>query len=133
MNIEAALAKHVTEAPQTAAHIGGRMYPKRLPQNPTYPAIVYHRVSGNREHSHDSSSGLAHPRIQLDVYARTHVEAKAVAEAVRSVLDGLPAGKLGGSAGVDTSGVFLEDDDDGYDDDFEIYWFRMDFSIFHNE
>ncbi len=40
---------------------------------------------------------------------------------------------MGGVGGVDVNGVFLEDDDDGYDDDLQVYWWRMDFTLWHNE
>lgn len=132
MTIEAAITKHLTEAAGLAGVLGGRVYPKHLPQNPTYPAIAYHRISGPREHSHDGSSGLAHPRFQLDLFARTHVAAKDLAEKVRLALDGYK-GVMGGVGGVDVNGAFLEDDDDGYDDDLKVYWWRMDFTVWHNE
>ena len=132
MTIETAITRHLTENAGLAGVLGGRVYPKRMPQNPTYPTIVYHRISGAREHSHDGSSGLAHPRFQLDLWAKTHIAAKDLAEKVRAALDGYK-GVMGGVGGVDVNGVFLEDDDDGYDDDLQVYWWRMDFTLWHSE
>ena len=132
MTIEAAITKHLTENAGVASVAAGRVYPKHLPQNPTYPAIVYHRISGPREHSHDGSSGLAHPRFQFDLYAASHVACKDLAEKLRLALDAFK-GTMGGAGGVDVNGVFLEDDDDGYDDDFKVFWWRMDFILWHNE
>lgn len=130
MTIEAALVKHLTEHAGLASVLGGRVFPKHRPQQPAYPAIVYHRISGPREHSHDGASGLAHPRFQFDCYAPTYAGAKDLSERVRAALDGY-RGLMGGS--VDVNGAFLEDDDDGYDDDLQVYWWRQDFIIWHNE
>lgn len=128
MTIEAVLATRLIEA-TGLAYLGGRVYPKHLPENTPYPAIAYHRISTPREHSHDGPSGLAHPRFQFDLYARTYAGISELAEGVRASLDGYK-GLLGG---VDVQGVFLEDDDDGYDDDLEVFWRRLDFTVWHNE
>lgn len=132
MTIEAAITKHLTENAGVASLAAGRVYPGHLPQKPTLPAIVMHRISGPREHSHDGSSGLAHPRFQFDVWAGSHVKAKALAEAVRAAMDGF-RGTMGGAGGVEVSGCFLEDDDDGYDDALELFVWRMDFIVWHAE
>lgn len=128
MTIDAALNQLLIASPAFAA-VGDRVYPKKLPENPVYPAIVYHRISTVREHSHEGSSNLAAVRIQFDIYARTYVAARDAAEGLRSVLDGF----RGVVDGVDINGAFNEDEDDGYDDDMQVYWFRQDYRILHNE
>ncbi len=128
MTIDAAINQLLIASPAFAS-VGDRVYPKKLPENPVYPAIVYHRISTVREHSHDGSSSLAAARFQFDIYARSYVAARDAAEALRSILDGF----RGVVAGVDINGAFNEDEDDGYDDDIQIYWFRQDYRIFHNE
>lgn len=129
MSIEAALFTLLTTTPSIAAKVADRVYPKQLPQDPTTPAIVYHRISGPREHSHDGSSGLAHPRFQLDMYAGSYLEAKALADAVRVAIDGYK----GTVEGVEIQAIFLENDDDGHDDELKVYWFQADYIIWHAE
>jgi hypothetical protein len=70
-----------------ATLVGDRIYPEHLPQNPTCPAVTYFQVGGPRDHSLAGSSGLAVTRWQVDVWAPTYIEAKAVAEEVRLALD----------------------------------------------
>ena len=129
MTIEEALDTYLQSNTDLTELIGTRLYPKKLPQKPTLPAVVYHRISGPREHSMDGSSGLAHPRFQFDMYGRTYAAAKDVSDKMRLALDAFK-GTIGG---VDINGAFLEDDSDGYDDDLEIYWFQADYEIWHNE
>ncbi|QQS08676.1 MAG: DUF3168 domain-containing protein [Phycisphaerales bacterium] len=129
MTIEAELFQFLTTNAALSGLLADRLYPKQLPQNPIYPAIVYHRISGARDYSHDGSGNRAEPRFQFDCYDRTHVGAKALAEGLRLALSGY-RGPMGT---VDVQSAFLEDDDDGYDDDMKVYWYRMDFAIAHVE
>ncbi|MEE9401256.1 MAG: DUF3168 domain-containing protein [Dehalococcoidia bacterium] len=99
-----------------------RIYPLLLPQVPTLPAVVYLRVSGMREQSHDGDSALQHPRFQFSCWAETYLEALAVAEEVRIALQGLT------TAGV---GIY-ENAHDLYDTDTGWYHVPVDITIWHN-
>lgn len=66
----------------------GRIYPMVLPQDPTFPALVYQRVSAVREESQSGPSGLAHPRIQFSCWGAEYPAAKRLSEALRKTLDG---------------------------------------------
>lgn len=132
MTIEEAIQAHLLATPNVAALVGVRVYPVKMPQRPTYPAVVYNRISGPREHSQDGSSGLAHPRFQLDCFAATYAGAKDLASKVRLALDGF-RGSMGGVSGVDVNAVFIEDDRDDYDDDIHVYWVSLDAVVWHNE
>lgn len=132
MTIEEAITSHLTTNAGVAALVASRVYPKQMPQAPTYPAIVYHRISGPREHSQTGSSGLAHPRFQFDLYARSYAGAKNLSEKVRLAFDDF-RGSMGGGSGVEVDAVFLEDDGDDYDDDLQVYMFRVDYTFWHGE
>jgi hypothetical protein len=62
----------------------------------------------------DGASGLASPRVQLDAWATTAREAKAVFEAVRKRLDGF-RGPIGSPSRA-VQGAFLETERSGYED-----------------
>lgn len=66
------------------ALVGQRMYPDALLQNATLPAIVYSKISTQREHSLSDVTRLAHSRIQIDCYASSRDSANDVAHAIRS-------------------------------------------------
>lgn len=83
---EQALEDRLTSYAGLTALISTRVYPVVLPQNPTKPAITYQRVGGDREHGMTVDYGLAHPVIQVDVWASTFPSARAVAEQVELAL-----------------------------------------------
>lgn len=132
MTIEEALVAHLASDAAVAASVSDRIYPAVLPQKPGYPAIVYHRVSGPREHSQDGPSGLAHARFQLDCIDGTFRGARELGAAVRLALDGF-SGTMGGGDGVPVGAVFIEDEDGDYDDTLRLYRWRLDAVISHEE
>ena len=109
--------------------IGTRLYPLKLPQDPTMPAITYQWISGARVHSTDGASGLSSPRIQFDCWALTYLEAEAVFEALRKRLDGFQ-----GTAGASRiQAAFFESERDLYDDEARLYRRSTDFFVWYEE
>jgi len=110
MSIEAALyAKLATAGGAVANLVGARIYPIRAPQDAAMPYILFQRISGLHEHSHDGISGLAEARFQITSVATTYLAAGALAEAVRLAIDG--QGPVTWSTVIVCS-VFLENDSD---------------------
>lgn len=120
-----------------SAIIGTRAYPLVLPQAPTLPAVRYQRISTVRATYRQLSTGraiYAKPRFQVDCFATTPAGAKALADAVRGVLDGY-AGEV---AAVIIGSVALEDEAAEMETDVglggaPIYRQRLDFLIGHAE
>lgn len=106
-----------------------RIYPLILPQNWTAPAITYQRISGPRLHDLSGPSGRAMPRIQFDIYGSSYSSVKAVADALRSAIDG----HTGSMGSTDIGYVTIENDFDSYSDETEIWRVTMDFIISHVE
>lgn len=72
-----------------AALVTARIYPLRLPQVPTFPAIVYQTVSTVvLDHNHGGAGRLLRSRVQFTCWAASHAGADALADALRSALDG---------------------------------------------
>lgn len=108
-DIETALYSRLTGDAGVFAIIGARMFPHRVPQQSNqFPCIVYDRTSGEHIRSLAGSSGAAWPRYQLQCWALSYSEAKALGEAVRSALDGF-SGTVGT---VVINSCLLEDDSD---------------------
>lgn len=84
--LESVLYTRLTGFAGLAALVGARVYPLELPQAPTYPAVSYARVSGEREHGMTEDHGMAHPRIQVDSWATSYAGCLAVARQVRLAL-----------------------------------------------
>ena len=76
------------------ALVAQRVYPRKLPQNPTLPALTYFEVSGNRWRSPQGPSGARQGRYQISCWAEQRADtgdkygdAKTVADEVIRDLD----------------------------------------------
>ncbi len=127
--IEEALYTHLISHAGLTAIVGNRIYPVLLPQDVTFPAVTYQRISTVREYAQEGPSGLAHPRFQFSCWAETYEEAKAVAEQIRFALSGYK----GTINNVRIDAVYIEDDNDIYDPETNIYHVALDATIWHEE
>jgi hypothetical protein len=74
-----------------------RVYPfSGVPQNPAWPFVTYHRVSGSRLRHTRGVGGTNRVTVQFDVFAKTYRAAVLLAAAVREGLDGLSSDALNG-------------------------------------
>lgn len=130
--IEYTFREFLLEDSTIAGLVSTRMYPLKMPQNPTLPLIVYQKVSGFREHDMDGST-IARPRFQVDSWAESYVDAKTLANAVRERLDSY-TGPVGSPPDT-VHFAYLLNEQDLYDDgpDPSLFRVSMDFEIVHNE
>lgn len=131
MTAELALYTLLSEDAAVSALAGNRIYPLRAPDRVALPYLTYQRISGARWRSIDGPSGMAQPRIQVDVWADRYDVSKSVAGAVRNALDGW----RGTVAGVRVGGIALEGDQDLFEDEVDppLYRVSLDFIVTHNE
>ena len=128
MNIEEALySKLVSDA-----GVSTRIYPNVVPQDIALPAVAYQRISTVRDMAHDGPLGIAHVRFQLTISAASYTSARAVANAIRTALDGF-SGLMGGVGGVTVEASFVENDSDGYNQAGGEQVVRLDVLIIHQE
>lgn len=99
-----------------SALVSDRIYPLRLPQGGSLPAIVYTRVSGERVNNLDGEN-IQNPRYQVDCWAENYAGAKAAAAQVELAF-----------AASTLQAVLIADRDDK-DDTVKIYRVSMDFSV----
>lgn len=102
--------------------VNNRIYPTVASPTADRPYIVYQRISGSRVHDKSGQTGLAHPRIQVAVWADTYGEAKTIARDVRKAMNAFPGGN-----------VFVDGETDRYEEDTKIYGCTLDFIIWHTE
>ena len=69
------------------ASISTRLYPGRLPQNPTYPAVVQNRISSVPFHGMTQDHGITESRFQLDVYGTTYAVVVGIAEEIKDAFE----------------------------------------------
>lgn len=89
MTIESVLYTRLTTHAGLSALTALRVYPNVLPQNVSYPAISFRRVSSERPSAMGSDIGLVRARFQFDVWAESYdlaPGARTSAEQVRLAL-----------------------------------------------
>ena len=69
------------------ALVDGRIYPEKLPQKPTLPALSYSQVSAVRVRDLSGPAYKARRRISFSCWASTHLAAHQLAEVLRQTLD----------------------------------------------
>jgi len=112
---------------QTAitAYVDDRIEHAPLGQGQDIPAITYQLISTPRGYAQNERSGVAQPRIQLDVWSDDDVEAGAIAALIVVALDKWRA-QFGGGATV-------EGPRDGYEADTGLYRQMLDVTLDYTE
>lgn len=129
--IEEALYDGITGYSRISDLIDNRLYPLIMPQNPTYPAVVYSRVSERGLLMHDGpppgGSDVRQGRFQFDIYGDTYASVQDVAGELRAYLHGF-VGEMGG---VQISVIIHLNTIDGLGEEVEIFRTTQDYRIIH--
>jgi hypothetical protein len=104
------------------ALISGRVYPSKLPQGVTYPAISFTRISTTESHAMGVDTGVKRARFQVSCWGSNKATAYAVAEQVDLALRRWKG--LVGSVQIDDT--LLEDRSDGWDEAGLVYHIPID-------
>lgn len=86
--MEEALVAHLLAQSGITAVSGQRITWGRRTQGAALPAIVLHRIDGNRDYHLSGASGLVASRVQVDCWANTFAAAKLAARAVEAAVSG---------------------------------------------
>jgi len=113
-----------------SALVSGRIYPIHLPQNPTYPCVVYTRIANEHINNLDGSAGLSKPWIQIDAWADDPMEARDIGEQIRLGLQGYSGSP---ASGVKIHGVELDSDRETYEYEVMKYRHSADYFVWHSE
>jgi len=113
----------------TVKAITTRCYPVTIPQSPTYPLILYTKISGDRDHTLRGASGHAHPRFQIEAWSESYTGAKTLADAIRNALDDY----TGTAAGTVIGSCLIDSERDIYESEIEVYRVAQDYFVWHEE
>lgn len=116
-----------------AAIVGDRIYPIKLPQDPTLPAITYQLITPDSMIAHDGMSGTGIKRYQITGFALSPDEVVDLIEAIRICMT-CYKGTIGAGANTIVCQVMLPAG--GYESnepEIERYMRALDFIIWHNE
>ena len=105
-----------------------RVYALQAKQNTAVPFIVFQRTDSQRWRSMNNPSGMAQAYIQIDCYGKDYYEAKELAAAVETALDGYRGTVYHGNASPQDftriGGISLQSDLDLLDQTDEPLLFR---------
>lgn len=97
--------------------VNNRCYPLQMPQNPTFPAIVYTRIANTPINVLDRPPTIDQVRLQIDAYAKTYTAAKDLGKQVRDAMESA------------TFKATLQTDDDFFEAETDLYRVSLDFYI----
>lgn len=106
MTVEAAVFNLLSSDAGVSGVVSNRIYPVKLPQDPTYPALTYFRVSALRHSVMGNDTGIAEKRVQVSSWAKLYSEVNNLAERVRDAMQRT----RGTFAGVEILDIFMEGD-----------------------
>jgi hypothetical protein len=117
-----------------AALVSTRIYPTFVPQGASMPAITYQRIVAVRDHVLDGTTEMVAATYQINCWAETYAETRALSDAVRAALDDYE----GTVNSVVIQNIHLTDEDDlsdrlPGDDVLNRHAKRLDFEVWFNE
>lgn len=129
--LEEGLVAHLVADVNVDAVIGDRIYKEHLPQEPTYPMVVYSRATTQRQLTLDGPTGLTTASITVDCIAETAASVASTSAVIKNSLDGL-MGDLGGTT---VQIVYYTDEADfsTFDGDKEYRVISLTFNAILNE
>jgi hypothetical protein len=81
------------------AFVSNRIYPLRLPEGVTLPAVAWEVVSNFPEADHSGDAGLEMARLRYKVFGSNYASAKTVADSIRG---------LNGTTGTTVKSIFVD-------------------------
>lgn len=130
--LETALASLLGAHAGLSALVSSRIYPVKLPQDPTYPAVTYARIGYDSEEVIDgTSTGLNHPRMEINSWGTKYSDALAVNAQVRAALKRV----TDTSVDPDILDALLLHEMDLYEDELKEHVYRRlaEYEIWHRD
>lgn len=124
---EETLTAVVTGDAGLAALIGDRFFPIGTRQDVAYPYVTYQRIATPRAKHLNGKATLQWPRFQLNIWADTKAQARAVADALDTLLDAVEHT----AAGL-TIECTLQDDRSAFDEATRKPGVSQDYLVWHS-
>jgi hypothetical protein len=127
VTIEGAILARATAHAGLNALIAGRLYTLRMPQNPTYPAVVVTRIAETYEHASGADETTRRALFQFSCWDTEYEDAKDVVDQVVSAFSRY-SGTLDSTV---IEQVFMENQQDFYDDEAEKHHVAIDATVWY--
>ena len=109
-----------------------RVYPRVLPQNVAYPAVVYQRLSTERMSAFGRDVTQVETIMQVDVYGARSQGASAFATVATEVRRAVQR-QRGVAGTVTVSDTFIDGERDDYEDETNLYRKSYDIRVWYGE
>lgn len=96
------------------AGVDDRVYPLKLPQAVTRPALTYQFITGPRDYTQDGPDGATRFRVQVDIWGTAYNQCRTVRDALAAGISGLNHESFGSPA-VEILGCFIDNERDFYE------------------
>ena len=106
---EAVLRSALTASTAVTTLIGSRIYPVLAPASAALPLVTWRRSGIQREQTLGGPMGMPRVTVEYSIYGTTYENAREIADAMRSVLDGY--GGAEGTTQVNQTSLENESDD----------------------
>ena len=124
-SIETAIIAIFLASTTLTALCGMRIYPMILPDDCQYPAISYQRISETPDYTLDGPGTFDEVRLQIDCWAETALQTRALADVIRTSIDGLS----GTCSGLTIWNAMRDNAQDFYEPDHRLYRHSVDYRI----
>lgn len=128
-----ALPYHLIQNSGLSALISSRVYPIRLPQGTTLPAICYQDISAAFTQAHGEKSALPRPRFQFTIYSETVEVANSVGAALKACIDGYKGNMGTGAYITKVEACLLKNELSNDDPETGVYLRYQDYVIQYKE
>jgi hypothetical protein len=131
MTFEEALRTRLTAQPGIVSVVGDRIAPDVIAQDAQLPALVYELPAIDHDEHTEGSSGVAFATVRITAWAKTKIQARELAEAVRLAMVPTEHGDMWGTlrigyvdAVADDAGIDLDTGDRYVSVDFNVGFYE---------
>lgn len=129
MSLESEIYSRLSSYAGLTALTSTRIYPVILPQNVAMPAVSFQKVSALRPSNFSIDTGDVRARLQVDCWAVAPPGEAAAANKIAAQVKGALKRYHGGNI----QDVYLENEQDLYEDVTKIYRILLDFIVWFKE
>jgi len=100
-------------------------YPVVIPQQATYPAVRYARITSTREMNHEEVEQWVRSVFQIDSYAHSYNAALDLSESVKAAINDYTGGTI--------QQIRLDFEAESLEDDTDLFRVMQQYTIWHRE
>lgn len=123
--METAIYDILTNTASVTDIVSTRIYPSRIPQGETLPAVTFQRIGNEPQDDKDGVSDLDVITLDIDMFGKSLSELKTLSGAIRTALDRFSGTRVG----IIIDSIRYVTDRDLYENSKEIHHINQEYSI----